>query len=130
MLHEIFKGMDNASEAIDENFKKLGYEVIENEKGRCVKYADGTMKCERIVSLNQTTSLATGNLYRTPTPVSYDFPIPFVKEPYVSASSIIPMIAWPVVGSELSQWGALRFYSSVNNQTIEKVILIAEGHWK
>ena len=130
MLTEILKGMDNASETINENFKKLGYEVIENENGRCIKYADGRMKCETTVSLDQTTSLATGNLYRTPTAVSYDFPVSFVKEPHVSANSIIPMIAWPVVGSGLNQWIGLRFYSSVNNQLIERVTLKAEGRWK
>ena len=41
MLNEIFKGMDNAAEQINENFEAVEMKRGKNESGEYVKYANG-----------------------------------------------------------------------------------------
>src|SRR5699024_4956273 len=50
MLNEIFKGMDNAAEQINENFKALDVEVGENENGYYAKFENGLSLCWREVT--------------------------------------------------------------------------------
>lgn len=52
-LKEIVKGMANASEAINHNFKKLDVEIGENEYGKWVKFANGFMVCTATVTPNR-----------------------------------------------------------------------------
>ena len=44
-MNEIYKGMDNAAEQINENFEKTKVESGSDENGRWIKYPDGTMEC-------------------------------------------------------------------------------------
>lgn len=78
-LIEIVKGMANASEAINENFEKLGFELQSNENGTYFKHASGLV-------------LAFGNdLVKIPSTsgdgVRITFPIAFASEPDVFLSS-------------------------------------------
>lgn len=79
MLHEIFKGMDNASEAINENFEKLGFELKSNENGTYFKHASGLVLVfgNDLVKIPSTSGVG----------VRITFPITFASEPDVFPSS-------------------------------------------
>ena len=68
MLHEIFKGMDNAAEQINENFKALDAEVGENENGYYAKFENGLGLCWREVTFVRGSS---GDVGAFPKPITF-----------------------------------------------------------
>ena len=87
MLHEIFKGMDNAAEQIDENFKQLDVEVGEDENGRWYKFPSGLAICTKEVVKNITALETYGSLYRSRENEEWYFPIKFEKSLYLDVRS-------------------------------------------
>ena len=51
-MNEIFKGMDNAAEQINENFQGLLFDSGSNEDGNWVRLPDGTQICYGVFSLS------------------------------------------------------------------------------
>ena len=80
-MNEIYKGMDNAAEQINENF--LNGSIVEsgeNENGEYLRFGNGWQICiphERI-SLERVDSTSMSG--------SWEFPIPFVSNPFVPFS--------------------------------------------
>ena len=131
MLNEIFKGMDNASEAINENF--LFGSIIEegeNEKGHYVKFGSGLALC-----------------------FIYDMPVGYEITSRLSAHWAYPISmaeVWTVVGVRTAFDGGysinnvtlgvtrgvtealVRFYgrSDFVSTDVVGVNLIAVGRWK
>lgn len=56
VLNEITKGMSNAAEMINANFKNVGYEYGKNEKGEYVKFANGFAICWREIEVDRATT--------------------------------------------------------------------------
>ena len=80
MLHEIFKGMDNAAEKIDENFQNGSIvESGENENGFWVKWGNGFQLCMRTIPSGQVITTGHANFV-------VSFPAPFSGRPYVDFS--------------------------------------------
>src|SRR5699024_9214760 len=72
MLNEIFKGMSNAAEKINENFEKGLVEIGENENGHYKVYGDGTLECRTKLTLEYTG----GTMLRK----TWDFPKEFADD--------------------------------------------------
>ena len=73
MLNEIFKGMDNAAEQINENFKALDAEVSENENGYYAKFENGLGLCWREVTFVRGSSSDVGTF---PKPITFKNEMP------------------------------------------------------
>lgn len=76
MLHEIFKGMDNAAELINENFESVKIKHGQNEKGSYVVLGNGLK-----VAWFTITKVHTGSTYQ------WDYPIEFSNPPTVMATA-------------------------------------------
>lgn len=88
MLHEIFKGMDNASEAIDENFKNLSLEYGSNENGEWIRIPIlGLQYCwkRKIATGLKTTTSVNDKYFRSET-ISWEYPMSFSEVPLVEPS--------------------------------------------
>ena len=129
MLHEIFKGMDNAAEQINENFQNGSIvESGNNENGFWARYGDGTQMCilERTETLSTTTSLSLfrGNLG------NWEFPKAFLDEPYVDVSvaegSVIGNTPFRLTAEDYTP----RIYTIQQTNTSVNSRLIAIGRWK
>ena len=85
MLNEIFKGMDNAAEVINENFQNVGIvESGENENGHWAKLGNGWMVCyDDSIAVNQTTNELYGQVYSSAA-FEWVFPMAFISEPVVT----------------------------------------------
>src|SRR5699024_9095946 len=86
MLNEIFKGMDNAAEQINENFEQLDVEVGEEENGRWCKFPSGLAICTKEVVKNITALETYGSLYRSSVNEEWYFPIKFEKTLYADVT--------------------------------------------
>ena len=75
MLNEIFKGMDNAAELINENFEKTNVEIAENENGYYVKFGNGFVICWREITFNRDTSVGVDNV---PKPIVFEQTYPVI----------------------------------------------------
>lgn len=85
-LTEITKGMSNAAEAINENFKAGS--VVDsgsNDSGNWMKFADGTMICTIIRRENVTIQSPGGGIFKSESQKIL-FPWPFASQPCVSHS--------------------------------------------
>ena len=76
-MNEIYKGMDNAAEKINENFEALGFESGENENGTWTKFPDGTMIC------TFRGTIRVGDFGR----IGWSFPKSFTEVLYVNAGT-------------------------------------------
>ena|SRR5690625_3915778 len=85
MLNEIFKGMDNAAEMIDSNFKKVGYEHEKTEDGEYIKFANGFAICWREITFNRSTSNGESGL---------TMPIEFIETVPVFGGAATSMSSW------------------------------------
>lgn len=79
MLQEIFKGMPNASEAIDENFKKLDTSINGDESEGFIKLENGLAVCwaEGVPQNTNHRVVSSSNTYRTQNPSEWILPINF-----------------------------------------------------
>jgi len=136
-LTEITKGMSNAAEVINANFKEVG--VVEsgsNANGRFIKYGDGTV----IAYSNALTSTYDSSLRLS---VNWQLPTAFVEEysANVTGSKDAAQLADKLnsavlnVGSNASDGIVLaRIYATGSNAFISsdsvRVRLMAIGRWK
>ena len=86
-MNEIFKGMDNAAEQINENFEQLDVEVGEEENERWYKFPSGLAICTKEVVKNITALETYGSLYRSSENEEWHFPIKFEKSLYLDVKS-------------------------------------------
>lgn len=79
-MHEIYKGMDNAAEQIDNNFKGIKDYIIEqgeNYKGWWEKWASGKLvQYGALLKKHKPATETWGSIYVTE-PVRIEYPIPF-----------------------------------------------------
>ena len=133
MLHEIFKGMDNASETINDNFQNGS--IVEHNldepsptNGYYVKYGNGWMICFRELTINQAINHPTRNMFRTAIDTArYTLPKEFAKVLFADASAGSAIIGWGAVNADTTAWTDLRFYSPTDTQTVESAHLFAMG---
>ena len=130
MLHEIFKGMDNAAEQINENFQN-GSIVDEgvNENGRYVKYASGIMVCT-VKGFPQVASTNYGSMYRTGSTDTWTFPHEFLEVLFHDGAAENTS-RWTSTSLVDNSSLIFRQYSPIDGGTIEvENRLIAIGRWK
>ena len=77
MLHEIFKGMDNAAEQINENFEMVAVERGDTANGEYIKYANGLVVCTHAITRNARINQPYGALYREANDSVWEYPIEF-----------------------------------------------------
>lgn len=103
MLHEIFKGQDNAAEMIDENFKDVDYELHSNESGQYIIFANGFAICWREVEIDRSLTGQTG----IAKPIVFESPIfggiSTSEDSYVEGQDI--SIMWISNYVEAWRWG-------------------------
>lgn len=113
MLHEIFKGMDNAAEQINENFKALDVEVGENEDGYYAKFENGLGLCWREVTFVRGSSSEVGNF---PKPIIFKDGMPLFGG--ISSSSfggIDRIDTWKmIIANYFNSWTIGRNYRDFN----------------
>ena len=74
-MNEIFKGMDNAAEMINENFEKTNVEISENENGYYMKFGNGFAICWREITFNRDTSVSVDGV---PKPIAFEETYPII----------------------------------------------------
>ena len=125
-MNEIFKGMDNAAEQINENFQGLLFESGENENGTWTKFPDGTMICRREVQLD----------FKTTGQENFDFPVTFEEYPLILTGiregtnpAYVSFITNMVVGvdDKYSRWQVTKTKTS---DVSRRMVLGAIGRWK
>ena len=79
-MNEIYKGMDNAAEQINENFQELVIESGKNEDGHWEKYADGRLECYLNIEIPAVIDVQMGSLYREENGRTWTFPVPFIND--------------------------------------------------
>lgn len=132
MIHEIFKGMDNAAEQINENFQGLAFETGSNEYGRWKKYADGTLEVFFSAPFNSVPiNIPTGGMYRSEV-IGFDYPVPFIEPPAVSLNLKGNTLMFP--GSTNSAGGAngaTLYVIKTTSVTTDLIVMgSALGRWK
>jgi|SRR5690625_1833291 len=100
MLHEIFKGMDNAAEAINDNFEQVDIIQGQNENGSYVKFGNGL-----IVAWFKMTDTHTHATYE------WTYPIPFSNPPIV--------LATPQQVSDLSAYSGVNYGVRARNDSAD-----------
>ena len=135
MLHEIFKGMDNSAEQINDNFEN-GSIVEHNlnepnpERGYYVRYGNGLQVCWHKLEVDINTSIAMGSAYRTERR-TWDYPKPFIESPFFDPKSTGVYGRWGVVldepEKETAHYSIMAF---TNTSTLNGVHLLAIGRWK
>lgn len=132
MLNEIIKGMDNAAEAINENFEKLDSELVVDGNNYYVKFENGFQVCWAIaVGINQDIG-ASGGSYTKP------FSAPFVGRVAVGFSAAYSVNSHARTqgldtltahgSSDLQEW---QLRSTSNTAVLNNdLILWAFGRWK
>ena len=125
-MNQIFKGMDNAAEQINENFQELLFESGENENGTWTKFPDGTMICRREVQLD----------FKTTGQENFDFPVTFEEYPLILTGiregtnpAYVSFITNMVVGvdDKYSRWQVTKTKTS---DVSRRMVLGAIGRWK
>lgn len=115
-----------------------GIETIQNSDGIAYKFADGTLICTKIVSINVITNQPIGNLYRSISSPLGNYAIPFIEVPecYISAwgqegdnygIASYQSFASPTINS----FGNIIAITGINNQNCSaKINCLAIGKWK
>ena len=125
-MNEIYKGMDNAAEQINENFQGLLFESGENENGTWTKFPDGTMICRREIQLD----------FGTTGQENFDFPVTFEEYPLIltgiregTYGPYVNFITNMVVGvdDKYSRWQVTKTKTS---DVSRRIVLGAIGRWK
>ena len=113
MLNEIFKGMDNAAEMINENFKALDAEVGENENGYYAKFENGLGLCWREVTFVRGSSSEAGNF---PKPIAFKTGMPLFGGISSSAPTGLDRIdTWKMIMANYrDSWTIGRNYADFN----------------
>ena len=128
MLHEIFKGMDNSAEQINENFQNGS--IVEsgvNENGEYLKFGNGWMICT-FTGLPTTTTTSAGAVYRSWSEV-WNFPEPFAFKPKVFAGASRAW-RWAAATATDNLTAEIRQYAYESNNTPIESTLFAIGRWK
>ena len=109
-MNEIFKGMDNAAEMIDENFKDLQYERGTNDDGTYIKFGDGTLIQ---YSNHNVLAYADGSALLK----SWSFPTPFSNTFYAVVMTGLTHVA-----------GKNGFHFEFSNSNVDRTNLVARGN--
>ena len=129
MLNEIFKGMDNAAEMIDENFESLKTEFGSNEDGHWIKFRDGTLICYFLDPVRELITESSGGVYYHNK--WFDFPMPFVDFPTVSPAirRMLGGVVWG--GNRQLEMGRVEMFLISNGSGGDaRHGYIAIGRWK
>ena len=127
-MNEIFKGMDNASELINENFKNGSIvETGENENGTFMKLGNGWMVCQMEATFSRDVSEVKG-----------EYPIPFIGRPTVFKSAYADQFAAIQdeallgIGTTLTNYRIMKHTSMPAYRGTGELTLnvIAIGRWK
>ena len=112
-MNEIYKGMDNAAEQINENFKALDAEVGENEDGYYAKFENGLGLCWREVTFVRGSSSGVGTFSK---PITFKTGIPLFGGISSSASAGLDRIdTWKMVMANYPHsWVIGRNYDDFN----------------
>ena len=140
MLNEIFKGKDNASALINENFQNGSIvESGSNDHGEYMKFGNG--KLLQIVyyqSKNITfrTSPDFGGFYRTASPVNVTYPLPFIDSKnvvlldYERGSLGYDAIKLPQYNGTATNSPDIHIATTSGNSATIVLKCIAIGNWK
>lgn len=112
-LIEIVKGMANASEAINDNFKKLNAEISENENGYYVKFGNGLALCWREVTFIRGSSSEAGSYEK---PITFKTGMPLFGDISSSSSAGFDRIdTWKMImANYTNSWTIGRNYADFN----------------
>lgn len=132
MLNEIFKGMDNAAEQINENFQNI-VASGQNENGHYIRFDNGIQICwQTYLGTQQATGSATGVLFQSGGS-DWTFPMPFISAPKleVGVRRTSGGTAWGGHSGTVNETEAtaLRIISTTNN-TLGVLQPLAIGRWK
>lgn len=132
-MNEIFKGMDNAAEQINDNFENIADYVVEQGEDY-TKWASGKLECWTTIPSRESVEFTRAiDTYARSQYFTWNFPVTFSSTPaVVQSTSNYAGSTWAGVGVADAESATYRYltFLSPTDRSVGAFSMYAVGKWK